>query len=191
MHLPEDSVEVFELFLRWLYTQKLTDGEAETRELSWTLLLDLYIFADKYVIAPLQNRTVDLVKEKATYGMRPKPIAEAYDRLPPESPMRSFLVDLMLTSVPEKFRSSLKVVNGEGFMLDLCVAALEKICCCTRDRVVIDICRKGRGYVLERTPKYRPVQIGVGSSFWVKNPALTAEDEAGARQVQHVNVSGT
>ncbi|KAI9877699.1 MAG: hypothetical protein M1830_003106, partial [Pleopsidium flavum] len=74
VHLPDDPVEVLELFMRWLYTQKLTNGECEPRNLSRTLLFDLYVFADKCDIPQLQNKVVDLVMEKSGAGIIGKEI---------------------------------------------------------------------------------------------------------------------
>lgn len=93
VHLPDDTIDVFKLFLRWLYPQKLTDGQSELRNLSWTLLFDLYVFADKCDTHRLQNKIVEMVIEKprGSTGINIMEITWVYDHLAPDCALRRLL----------------------------------------------------------------------------------------------------
>jgi hypothetical protein len=59
MKLPEISVEIFQLFLGWLYTQKLRDESMPPEQWRNTNdLMKLYVFADTAKIATLKNVSI-------------------------------------------------------------------------------------------------------------------------------------
>ncbi|KAI9876477.1 MAG: hypothetical protein M1830_006433 [Pleopsidium flavum] len=98
--LPEDSPDVFELFVNWLYTQAFFWGKEDTEDLmTWRNLVQLYVFADLRGVSTLKNLVIDAISggylQKITY--RPYDLMHEvpwiYQNTVKTSPLRRLLVD--------------------------------------------------------------------------------------------------
>ena len=58
--LPSESVEIFELFVRWLYTRQVPGAD----EHDFTLLCDLWLFADRRETPLLANTAIDKIRDE-------------------------------------------------------------------------------------------------------------------------------
>ena len=94
--LPEDDVEVFQLFQFWLYYRKLLDTGETIEDLSPVLLVDLYIFAETRCIPQLQDLTTDaLIHQIDVTNMIPtETIPQIYENTTETSPLRRLIVDI-------------------------------------------------------------------------------------------------
>lgn len=100
VHLPNDSYEVFERFNHFLYAQKqlLREGE-KADDLSWTHVIDVYIFAIKRQIPSLQNAIINIsIRKHAEAKNLPSPseINRLY-RVGVKAPnLRALFIDLFI-----------------------------------------------------------------------------------------------
>ena len=58
MTLPEVELKVFEVFVDWLYKNKLRKNENSSK------LIDVWILADRLMCAPLQNQVIERLKAR-------------------------------------------------------------------------------------------------------------------------------
>lgn len=96
MALPEEDVEVFELFQFWLYSDKLLDTGESVADLSASLLIGLYLFAEARCIPQLQNMTIDalILNIKVTKKFPAGDVHRIYENTTETSPLRRLLVDI-------------------------------------------------------------------------------------------------
>lgn len=122
MELPDTSVEAFGVFVEWVYTQKISIEHSldnpftlrsHPRDFSitkranaraaQTLLVDLWLFADKYAIPTLQNATVEKLGSLCgRYKEGPPPTwvcNKAYKKTPSGSPIRRLVFDSIMNSL--------------------------------------------------------------------------------------------
>ncbi|KAI4134206.1 MAG: hypothetical protein LQ347_001717 [Umbilicaria vellea] len=94
--LPEEDVEVFELFQFWLYSDKLFDTGESVADLSASLLISLYLFAEARCIPQLQNMAIDalILNIKATKKFPAGDVHRIYDNTTEASHLRRLLVDI-------------------------------------------------------------------------------------------------
>ena len=106
IELPAEEVEVFDLFVAWLYSQRVAIEEPaqpsmeEGDKTGWqkasrdfgVLLVKLFLFAQRHSIVRLKNDVVDRMKVSSRTFWNPE-IAMAYDNLPPGSCLREFMLD--------------------------------------------------------------------------------------------------
>ncbi|QIW96667.1 hypothetical protein AMS68_002185 [Peltaster fructicola] len=106
--LPEDTTEVFDIYIQWLYQKKILcqidDSNPVDKEVSdqYRLLIDVFIFGDKVQDIPLKDATInalcnlsDLRNEKNLCidptGVN---VTRAYRGTMPGSPLRKFFATL-------------------------------------------------------------------------------------------------
>ena len=90
------SSKVFQRFMFWMYTVSLTADGEDARDLSYEVLVRLYIFGDTYGIAELQNCTVDTLKTKLDLSnarLARKYISLAYENTVKGCSLRQFVVE--------------------------------------------------------------------------------------------------
>lgn len=92
--MAEDDAEVFRHFQYWAYTGTLEQKPHDPTEISWHILIGIYVFAEARCIPILQNIAMDAIISKHESSMR-APIEEyryIYDNTAESSPVRRFLV---------------------------------------------------------------------------------------------------
>lgn len=96
MALPEEDVEVFELFQFWLYSDRLLDTDESVADLSASLLIGLYLFAEARCIPQLQNMSIDalILNITVTEKFPARDLHRIYDNTAETSPLRRVLVDI-------------------------------------------------------------------------------------------------
>ena len=68
INLTDEDPAIFSRFNQWVYTQKLCT-EAETpKELLWSIIFDIYTFAERRGMPRLQNACINLVIRKVKTG---------------------------------------------------------------------------------------------------------------------------
>ena len=105
--LPEDRIELFDLFVKWVYSQNLEKVLADVADVAlpfWTALIDLYVLADRLQVLTLKNAILDRMLCKAHGALRDSrgrdkfpsnaDICHAYENTPPTSPITTFLAEL-------------------------------------------------------------------------------------------------
>ncbi|KAL8788337.1 MAG: hypothetical protein Q9213_001734 [Squamulea squamosa] len=98
--LTEDNVNAFEHIVQWLYRRNLgTLSEGKVNKAKNTILIEVYILADKYHIVPLQNAIIDQLctalksSDDSTYrGPRISHVKHVYENTVHGSRLRRFLV---------------------------------------------------------------------------------------------------
>ncbi|KAI9880817.1 MAG: hypothetical protein M1830_000253 [Pleopsidium flavum] len=68
--LPNESAETFDLFVHWLYTQKLDSSLSESLLTFLTAFIELYILAEKMQVPALRNCILDYMVSKADCAIR-------------------------------------------------------------------------------------------------------------------------
>lgn len=120
--LPEDDVEVYELFQFWLYSGKLLDTGESIADLKPGLLVDLYIFAETRCILQLQDLTMDaLINHVHETQMFPiGKISYVYGSTTETSPLRRLFVDVFALRGEESWISEEKsYLSNRTSVIDL------------------------------------------------------------------------
>lgn len=96
MALPEEDAEVFELFQFWLNSDRLLDTGGSVADLSSSLLIGLYLFAEARCIPQLQNMTINalILNIKVTKEFPAGDVHRIYDNTTETSPLRRLLTDI-------------------------------------------------------------------------------------------------
>ncbi|KAI4743408.1 hypothetical protein E4T50_06206 [Aureobasidium sp. EXF-12298] len=94
--LPHERVDVVNIVAKFIYTRQLSDGV--NCDIPWEVLCRVWIFGDKYQMPALQNKAMNtLLKRVARSGIAPTHcIKLIYDNTCPGSPLRGFIVDLVV-----------------------------------------------------------------------------------------------
>ncbi|KAK4690498.1 hypothetical protein P7C71_g6305, partial [Lecanoromycetidae sp. Uapishka_2] len=66
--LSKEDATIFKRFKDWLYTGNVLIGDENPKELLWTALVDLYVFAVRRGIPRLQNSCIDTAIQKIEAG---------------------------------------------------------------------------------------------------------------------------
>ncbi|KAI9738795.1 MAG: hypothetical protein M1834_008302 [Cirrosporium novae-zelandiae] len=122
--LPEDSPEVFEYFMQWLYTGSLAHEAVDSDKPAFHILIRLYILADKLSIPQLK---IDLVSKFIDTAEQKNCVPNAddthivYEELRESSPMRLLVLDLFMYKKTEKLIETDEDSWHERFLRDLIV----------------------------------------------------------------------
>lgn len=91
MHLPDEDIAPFELFVRWLYGATLcTPTEEHISD-----YVGLYILGETFCIESLKNHAMDLIRRGhriRNWGWGPRITSRIYDNTPANSPLRDFIL---------------------------------------------------------------------------------------------------
>jgi len=88
-------VDIFSIFNQFVYTRQLCD-ELES-DLGWDILVKTWLFADKYLVPSLQNKSMSTLFEKnRKVGVIPTHCVKLiYNNTLPGSLLRKFIIDLV------------------------------------------------------------------------------------------------
>lgn len=109
--LDDEDPEIFRKFNAWLYTDVLVEDPGP-EVIQWSLLFNLYVFAEKRIIPLLQNAAIDeIIRAHAEACIPTEEIRHAWARTAETSPLRKLLVDLRLNeddkNFADQFRSNI------------------------------------------------------------------------------------
>ncbi|PVH87741.1 hypothetical protein DL98DRAFT_649351 [Cadophora sp. DSE1049] len=97
MKLQETSIEAFELFVNWLYTQSLWSESGDKKcEENLECLVHLYVFADMVRVPSLMNQTLDTlqkIRDRALKIPGVGSLSSAWNNTTDTSPFRRLIVD--------------------------------------------------------------------------------------------------
>lgn len=106
LRLEEANAETFELFVHWLYVQRFPDEALDNEDLvniwktnhqNWkSPLIDLYIFADVYMVDKLRSDTIKHIFNFCKIGhvLCPVDVSVAFETHPADSPLCRLMVDV-------------------------------------------------------------------------------------------------
>ncbi|CAD0087664.1 unnamed protein product [Aureobasidium vineae] len=92
LSLPDEQVNVFDIFNQFIYTRSL-----EEHNLNSHTLIELWLFGDKFLIPCLQNAAMDaLVKWLGIYDCPAYDVRAIWKRTMPSAPLRKLILDLVV-----------------------------------------------------------------------------------------------
>ncbi|KAG9703805.1 hypothetical protein KCU86_g5905, partial [Aureobasidium melanogenum] len=98
MWLEKEDPEIFDIFNAFLYNRRLQDANGLVGPgLSFTTLVDLWIFGDQFVVPLLQNLAIDSFQQKSDteYTIPWKShIRKIYDNTLHGAPLRRIMIDM-------------------------------------------------------------------------------------------------
>jgi hypothetical protein len=99
VELEDAPPAAFNMFVNWLYTQDIVDGELDLPDSN--NLIDLWILADRFIVPRLQNQAMELILDKKMRAghISVKTHIRAYENTARGSKLRSILVDRRLNSM--------------------------------------------------------------------------------------------
>jgi len=68
LYVGEVEPFVFQRFMHWLYAKRICLGNENVKDVPWSIVIDLYIFATKRAIPLLQNTCIDVTIKKQRLG---------------------------------------------------------------------------------------------------------------------------
>ncbi|KAI5248628.1 hypothetical protein E4T43_01417 [Aureobasidium subglaciale] len=113
MSLLDVDPEIFDIFNAFVYTRGLRNAQGlEGSKLSFSILVDLWLLGDRFIIPALQNTVIDCFKEKSDKeGIIPwnAELHTIYDNTVHGAPLRRIMIDLMVyeDDVSKKQREAL------------------------------------------------------------------------------------
>ena len=132
LSLPTEDPAVFDIFNGFIYTRQLRDAtDVQGPDLSFTTLVALWIFGDKYIVPALQNKAIDAFKERSD-KLKCIPwhshLRTIYDNTLHGSPLRRIMTDMMAyeTTVSSKSRDKIMEVYPLEALVDLAFTLSDK-----------------------------------------------------------------
>ena len=124
MRIDDISAKVFGLLVSWLYSQEIQDGKGGLP--TCRMLVDLWILADRFMIPPLQNQSIEKLNDARLAGKVftsdiPRRI---YANTSEDSALRAYLVDMCIEGTTAVLRDTdppqflVDVINGMRIRLD-------------------------------------------------------------------------
>ena len=123
----EEDVEVFRHFHYWVYTGLVIPGLREPRDIAWSVLASLYIFAEARGIPKLQNTAMDLlIRKQVLVNATPRQeIHRLYEYTSEKSPVRKWLVDSVAKHGSADWLRKDQPRFPNEFFFDLAVALMQ------------------------------------------------------------------
>ncbi|THW58001.1 hypothetical protein D6D19_10466 [Aureobasidium pullulans] len=92
LKLPDERVDVFSIFNKFIYTRQLFDEDVDP---TWQLLIEVWLFGDKHIVPALQNEVMDtLIAKNAKLNLIPAAeLQTIYDNTLHSSPLLRIVVD--------------------------------------------------------------------------------------------------
>ena len=95
VNLPDDDVELFKIFVQWLYTQLIVLNDKQKNH--YRVIIDLFILVNKLQCSELQNATLDFLYRRFSETNTLYPPTDIYyvwENTTNNSSLRRYLVDL-------------------------------------------------------------------------------------------------
>ena len=94
--LDDEDPDTFRTFNAWLYTDVLVE-DVDPEAIPWTLLFNIYVFAEKRIIPLLQNAVIDeIIRVNQKAPIPTTEIRRVWAKTAETSPLRKLLVDTKL-----------------------------------------------------------------------------------------------
>ena len=125
--MPDQSPEVIERFVLWVYTGKLLGSVEDVHNLNRRQLADLYIVGDIYGIPDLQNSVMDCFVGRVNKCLSSKTLVSilhhVYENTPKDCCLRRFLVERAVTKSNFKgnWFEAYKVLYPQQYLMDIIV----------------------------------------------------------------------
>ena len=131
LELPDDDPITFSHFLLWLYTGSIIESHESHNDITWKVLISVYLFGDVRGIPRMQNEAIDLFIDKSD-AMNQVPGVELnliYENTLDRSPLRKLIVDLFTFNVTladnRWFSEQSKALYPQSFLIDLAKSLYE------------------------------------------------------------------
>lgn len=126
LEFPEEDETLFRHFQLWVYTKDILEDGEEIDTMNWKVLVDLYIFGDKYGVSELQNAAINLLIDKRA-SSRIIPVGtfnHVYENTQASSPLRKLCVDWSVQYIQPRswFEGNKRGCYPRDFLIDLVVA---------------------------------------------------------------------
>lgn len=129
LEMPEEDPTVFRSFQLWVYTKSILEEGENLDAVAWRLLIDLYIFGDRYDIPILQDEAIDLLIDKrdAFNKIPASHFGYVYHNTPERSPLRKLCVDWSAHGIRPYlwFEKGIRHWYPKKFLIDLITAKYE------------------------------------------------------------------
>ena len=138
--LLEDDPDIFERFQLWLYFRELRDASETTKDVKWTVPVQVFLFGEARGIPELQNVAIDLFLDKYVISneISTAPINMIYGSTRDDSPLRRLMVDTMAhradLSQGGWFAEDKRARFPSSFMFDIAIE-LHKVLVGRRQRI--------------------------------------------------------
>ena len=125
VELPDDDPVAFSHFQLWLYTGNIIESHECPKDITWKVLISLYLFGDVRGIPKLQNEAIDLFIDKnAAMSQVPGDrLNLIYENTLDGSPLRKLMVDLFtfntILTNDYWFNEQRKALYPQQFLIDL------------------------------------------------------------------------
>lgn len=127
--LKNEDLAVFKRFNDWLYTQKVVTADENFKDLSWTLLIDVYTFAEKRGIPGLQNDCINaLIRKRQSGGQFPGQaiITPLWNHEGQVWPLRRLILQFFATQCNLKHVLTRNSAFPQRFLNDLVIVMYER-----------------------------------------------------------------
>ena len=132
LELPDDDPTAFSHFQLWLYTGTILQSHESAKDISWDVLISLYLFGDVRGIPGLQNEAIDVLIDKSdamnqiVFYQLPRIYKNTLDG----SPLRKLVVDLftykkVILTDDFWFHEERKPCYSQQFLIDLAKSLYE------------------------------------------------------------------
>ena len=134
MDLPEEDPNLFEVFVRWLYHPLIEDAKEthpDAEKKSHTLLVRLYLLADKYSIVTLKRSIIDhlvfyiRLNPAGIYAPSLHDLSKIYENAPASSGLRKLFLDWFKWGINLDFW---KAKNSNDKLKDMPEVAADLVC---------------------------------------------------------------
>ncbi|OCK73412.1 hypothetical protein K432DRAFT_387411 [Lepidopterella palustris CBS 459.81] len=122
--LREEPLDVFELFICWLYTSTLDPIFFKDGKPAYYTLLNVYALADRLAVERLRNHTIDQIAELAEQTNcvpTPSDTHILYETIRDSAPLRSLVLDLFAFKKTDKLLAEHPDDWHPSFLRDLAV----------------------------------------------------------------------
>lgn len=128
--LDDEDSDTFRIFNAWLYTGVLME-DPDPKDTPWSLLVNIYVFAEKRIIPLLQNAAIDeILRAHKKTSIPTEQIRHAWTSTAETSPLRRLLVDLRLkesdTYIVGEFQKNIDQYDV-GYVAAVAIRAVELI----------------------------------------------------------------
>ncbi|KAH7138232.1 hypothetical protein B0J11DRAFT_421763 [Dendryphion nanum] len=124
IRLQDESVNIFELCVSWLYTGSIHPLPFKDGKPAYYTLLHLYILADRLCFEGLRNRIVDVISDLADSTnsvLTPSDTRILYEQIGDHTTIRKLILDLFAFKKTDKLLDEHADRWHAGFLRDLCV----------------------------------------------------------------------
>ena len=133
IEMLEEDPKAFAYFQLWAYTGCIITEHESEKDITETMLIRLYVFAEAHCIPRLQNAAIDLLVDRiASLNVIPvNSLAFVYANTAESSLLRRLFVDELATTChlhnPKWFKESTRSIYPADFLFDLIIAQSERV----------------------------------------------------------------